>query len=84
MQALKMQWWPESAQGTCLFSEGGRKAEVLNTPLLLSLFLKEEQDSPSSFLSPGNPELNQPRLPDISTSLPQGKNYPLSKATLPL
>lgn len=30
MQALKMQWWPESAQGTCLFSETGRKAEVLN------------------------------------------------------
>ena len=30
MQALKMQWWPESAQGTCLFSERGRKAEVLN------------------------------------------------------
>lgn len=30
MQGLKMQWWPESAQGTCLFSETGRKAKVLN------------------------------------------------------
>lgn len=57
---------------------------LLSTPLLLSLFLKEEQDSPSSFLSTGNPELNQAGLPGIATSLPQGKNYPLSKATLPL
>ena len=30
MQGLKMQWWPEAARGTCLFSETGRKAEVLN------------------------------------------------------